>query len=527
MTREQTIIDTREYFLGVYGLLQNTGRALLPRERLTDRRKMAGVVRTVTGSVINDVGGAAVQASNEVYRELRREAGVTSGFEPATPQSLSTPENVDPIVGDFIKKSYGEGATTDPAYSAEVEWVRDQVSDAVFDSWLFSVEKTVGNIFRNNIASNVARDRAAIGYQRIARPNACTFCRVVALNVYTSFEQDGGYHKNCACYAVPIFQGQSPYYPEYYEDFERQYNEYKDKAPPEGYQSRSIRLDDTAKNRAEIRRRETFRNIRANIEAETRDFPIPAPPTEAILKEIEPGKFSLGGNIYDMPVRGVTSMRDSLNNFEQAALNEYTNTGYAPINQGLRDGILEPLTGDNLSAGQLLSNEGIVGQLDSALSKSITTDEITVLRGMPVEALIPEIPGMGPASQLRYSDPDGVTWFLRQFEGRTLSDAGYMSTSMKELVNPDIAALTYGTSGIVFEINVPPGTQALDVFGSDLADTEVPVVLAREQELLLPRNTKLRVNRVLEPGEAPPTGSPLADQLRGQSWTILAEVVND
>lgn len=508
MSREQTIIDTSGYLLGLYGTTQRLALATLPRQKLTDREKMAGLVRQVTNTVANDVGRAAVQASNEVYSELRREAGIVGDFTADSPASPVSTEDIDGVVGDFIKRSYGEGALTDPSYKNEISWVKDQVIDAAFDNWIFSVEKVVGDIFRRNMAGNVARDVQAIGYQRVARPNACTFCRVVALNLYTSFEQDGGYHKNCACYAVPVFKGQSPYFPEYYEEFERQYEEYKDAPLPEGYQTRALKAD----GKAEIRRRETFRNIRANIEAETRDFPIPAPPLEPTLREIEPGKFTLGGDVYDMPVREVTRMSNGFNDSEIAGLNTYTNMSFSIINGELRAGRVPD----------------VVANIDSALSKSITTQRVDVIRGTSLDALLPrELPGLGRTSQLQYINPTVITDELRKLEGAVISDPGFLSTSIVGDVNPDIAAMTYGTRGLVFEIDIPPGTNAIDIYGSNLPNNATPTVLEREQEMLLPRGTSLRINEIIQPGGHDSTGSVMADMLRNQSWTIMAEVVND
>jgi len=506
MTREQTILDTRSYYLGIYATVQGTAGALLPRQKLTDRQKMAGIVREVTNSVYRDGSAAAIQASNAVYSELRRESGITGEFTPDVPAAPTISQDVDPIVGEFIKDAYGPDALTNPTYSGEINWVRDQITDAVYDAWLYSLEKAVGNVFRSNIAANVARDPQAIGYQRIARSNACTFCRVVALNLYTSFEQDCGYHKNCACYAVPIFQGQSPYFPEYYEEFERQYEEYKDAPLPEGYQARELQTT----NKAEVRRRETFRRIRANIEAETRDFGVVDIIEQApAITEIEPGVFQLGDKTYDIS-RGATHLSEEFNAAERDALSNYVGISYSSINSSLRN-------------DEAPSTVPFVNQLDSAMAKSVTTEPATVIRGVDIRAFdfnADPVSVSNRLDQLRFTDPDAVTEYLNSLVGETILDQGYLSTSNVARVNPEVHALQYGSRGIILEIDVPAGTRAIDIPYA-VRSTQI---VANEQELLLDRRTPIRITEVVTPWTED-TPEDLRRSVFQKTWTLKAEVI--
>jgi len=268
MSREEFIPQVRSSYLGLLAVTRQAAQSVLPKARLTDRRKMGGVVRTATQAVLNDMTPIAQEAAVEVYDNLREEAVgsiLSAAAKRALPPPPPTITDVNAIVSDFISKTYGPGALADPAYKTEIEWVTDQISATVRDQWVDSLERAIGNVYNWSVGDLGQKDRLAVGYQRIARPNACTFCRVVALNQYTSFAEDGGYHKNCYCYAVPIFNGQTAFRPDYYEEFERQYFQYRDQPPGEDYQTRELRTT----NRAEIRRRETFRNIRAGIKSET------------------------------------------------------------------------------------------------------------------------------------------------------------------------------------------------------------------------------------------------------------------
>lgn len=79
------------------------------------------------------------------------------------------------------------------------------------------------NIFRETMANAMSNDSAVVGYQRVASSSACAFCATVALNQYTSFEDDDGYHDHCGCTTVPIFKGLSAYRPDYYDTFQTEY----------------------------------------------------------------------------------------------------------------------------------------------------------------------------------------------------------------------------------------------------------------------------------------------------------------
>lgn len=83
--------------------------------------------------------------------------------------------------------------------------------------------RLVTNVGRGAIVDAVAEDRQAVGVARVAAPDACAFCRVMAIRgpVYKNERTAGRtanaqfvgagefkYHNHCRCTAVPYFQGQ-------------------------------------------------------------------------------------------------------------------------------------------------------------------------------------------------------------------------------------------------------------------------------------------------------------------------------
>lgn len=87
------------------------------------------------------------------------------------------------------------------------------------------VERMILDAYRETIGFNAEQDGFVTGYQRVPSPTACAFCAVVALNEYTSFEDDGGYHDNCGCTTMPVYRGVETYHPDYFDQFEAEYEE--------------------------------------------------------------------------------------------------------------------------------------------------------------------------------------------------------------------------------------------------------------------------------------------------------------
>lgn len=88
---------------------------------------------------------------------------------------------------------------------------------------------------RETIDYNAGLDTSAKTVQRIAEPNACAFCALMAFSTTTSaegktigtrtFSYAPDFHDNCHCTVEVIFEGQDPIVPDYYKDFSMEYAE--------------------------------------------------------------------------------------------------------------------------------------------------------------------------------------------------------------------------------------------------------------------------------------------------------------
>jgi hypothetical protein len=97
----------------------------------------------------------------------------------------------------------------------------------VFQSTLSgSVQKLVLGGDRETVEFNIVTDPDGTRYERVASPNACGFCLTMAAVAEVQRENYfEGYHNFCQCTLNPVFQGQSGFRPDYYNDVEKAYFE--------------------------------------------------------------------------------------------------------------------------------------------------------------------------------------------------------------------------------------------------------------------------------------------------------------
>lgn len=202
------------------------------------------------------------------------------------------------------------------------------------------------------------------------------------------------------------------------------------------------------------------------------------------------GRWSRGGTISgggaNTHAREHTPTPDVTTNNEQEALSSYTSRRYADINNGLRS---------NNGNTKMLPEEThtYVKNLDSMFAKAKPlTKHIGVHRGMNNSNEI-----------LGTMDP-------KKLKGKVITDHGFVSTSTDEYVTHNFV---YDSEfPATFNITVPAGKKVIDV------DTALGAhrMEDTEQEILLPRNTSIRITNVTQTGSA---------EYEDQGLIIDAEVI--
>lgn len=151
----------------------------------------------VVPAVTTQWGEVSAAQAAEWYGDMRSTVGVTGSFRPVM------------------------GAT------AAVEWVQRQVRFGA--QHLFTNNPAQMLLFlegpvirytleggRNTIIESVAADPQAVGWQRIARPDACKFCRFLMSNGAVYKTADTGSfaaHQDCKCVAVQSWDADAPEVP--------------------------------------------------------------------------------------------------------------------------------------------------------------------------------------------------------------------------------------------------------------------------------------------------------------------------
>lgn len=127
---------------------------------------------------------------------------------------------------------------------------------------------------RDTVVSNAVRE--GTGYARLAEPDACAWCRMLATtpqsNLYRSVETASFGHERCHCTAVPVRKGSTFTPPKYTAGW---YDEYRAAATAEGTYdlnvlANRVRRDNygSVKDAVNARRRELYAERKAAREAE-------------------------------------------------------------------------------------------------------------------------------------------------------------------------------------------------------------------------------------------------------------------
>jgi hypothetical protein len=97
-----------------------------------------------------------------------------------------------------------------------------------------ALTREVASYHRDTILFNAALDSNVSRVQRVAQASACEFCRLMALGSTNGSVRVSNYavkfHDHCHCTIQPLFEGEAPFRPDYYDDFEKDYDQARKEA---------------------------------------------------------------------------------------------------------------------------------------------------------------------------------------------------------------------------------------------------------------------------------------------------------
>jgi hypothetical protein len=94
-----------------------------------------------------------------------------------------------------------------------------------------AITREVASYHRDTVLFNAALDPYVSRVQRVAQASACEFCRLMAIGSTNGRVRVSSYavkfHDHCHCTIQPLFEGEEPIRPDYYDEFESEYTQAK------------------------------------------------------------------------------------------------------------------------------------------------------------------------------------------------------------------------------------------------------------------------------------------------------------
>jgi hypothetical protein len=202
---------------------------LWPSLDLSDLRASLPAFKAAVAVQVQRYAAASSTLAARQYRAQRVAAGVAGAFtpRPADPPPVEQiAQSVDwatqPLWNASVVDHAAAGGTADvadvvvaPEAPVDEPAAAPPASTAIADAkarLAAAAEQHVLNAGRDTIMENVERDRKAKAWARIAEPDACWFCAMLATRgaVYHAQRGDFQAHDHCRCHAEPVFTAYEP-----------------------------------------------------------------------------------------------------------------------------------------------------------------------------------------------------------------------------------------------------------------------------------------------------------------------------
>jgi hypothetical protein len=166
-------------------------------------------------AIIEDYAVAMGALAQEMYLAARDDSGAESDYDPA-PIEPPSDDEIEEMLRWALSEAWNDGSLDDARDNLEA-----------------GAEKLVLDTGRQTTAEAAVEDPQARGWARVARPDACSFCLLLATRggVYDSHDtatetiSGESYHSHCRCVAVPVFEGTPYELPGYLQRWRRIYYE--------------------------------------------------------------------------------------------------------------------------------------------------------------------------------------------------------------------------------------------------------------------------------------------------------------
>lgn len=206
------------------GLLRQTLPALLDQYgniNATAAIDYYDTLRLQWSNVVGEQAQRMITRKSAKSAASRYAAAITGG-------KIQVAKNTDNFAATYAT-TYNTLAKTDAVMNFAMKVRAKYGHEASVQAMNNALTREVAMYHRDTVLFNSAIDPYVEKVQRVAQASACEFCRLMALG-----SEDGSvrltsyaakFHDNCHCTIQPLFKGDQPTRPPYYDQFEAQYAE--------------------------------------------------------------------------------------------------------------------------------------------------------------------------------------------------------------------------------------------------------------------------------------------------------------
>lgn len=209
------------------------------------QQEYGAFLRSVIPELLDQYGNVNATAAIEYYNQMRQQwselygaaARRTAGRDAVrtaeqryaaavTGSKIKVAKNAEAFAATYAP-TYDLASKTDAVMNFAMKVRSKYGHEASVEAMNNALTREVAMFHRDTVLFNSAIDPYVNRVQRVAQATACEFCRLMALGSRDGKVRVSTYaakfHDHCHCTIQPLFEGDQPVRPDYYDQFEKQY----------------------------------------------------------------------------------------------------------------------------------------------------------------------------------------------------------------------------------------------------------------------------------------------------------------
>lgn len=219
-------------------LLEREALAVLGTAVGFDRQVMGGFLRVVVPQLVDKYGNVNAVAAMRYYDEQRTawlkrsQENLSRDARRGRSQRYAAARTQGALYVATMPQ-FNATALSEPIIGYGMARYSLDGFEALSDQMVSAMTRAVASYNRDTILYNAALDEAVYKVQRVAEPDACAFCALMAFSSEASASGDKldvrtadyaiDFHDRCRCSIETLYIGDRPIRPAYYDNFERSY----------------------------------------------------------------------------------------------------------------------------------------------------------------------------------------------------------------------------------------------------------------------------------------------------------------